>query len=307
MKLHHLFLCMLAVCVVAIFAADLKADRYTTNMPGGADAELRESSSIFNRGDSTEIASRIAGTSRMSLIYLKFGVGDISAAELAGDIKVHTTYRNTNLGVGRFQDLASDPQGPNTGFDYYVLDPTVDGADWDEMTIGPTDNDPNLTFVGDLTVQPPGYVYDGDYTTKPSGTPASPTAGLTYLGTKLFENYQIDPDVNRLVVGDNFDLITSPGSALHSAIVAAQGTAHQTVTVVMCIAHEADNPNSNWLGFNYLFNPKEQTTLNGDPESPYDGASNANGEFSPALLTVPEPTGLALLCLGGLALVRRRR
>ena len=306
MKLHQVMLCMLAVCAVAIFAADLQAARYTTNMPGGADAELRESASIYNRGASTEIASRIA-SSRNSLIYLKFGVADISAAELADDITVHTTYRNTNLSASRFQDLASTPQGPNTGFDYYVLDPTLAGADWDELTIGPTDNDPSLTFVGDYTVQPPGYVYDGDYATKGSGTPASPTAGLTYLGTKLYDDAQIDPDVNRLVVGDDFDLVVSPGSPLHSAIVAAQGTAHQTVTVVMSIAHEVDNPNANWLNFNYLFNPKEMTTLNGDSESPYGGASNANGEFSPALITVPEPAGLALLCLGGLALVRRRR
>ncbi|MCA8938051.1 MAG: PEP-CTERM sorting domain-containing protein, partial [Planctomycetes bacterium] len=99
----------------------------------------------------------------------------------------------------------------------------------------------------------------------------------------------------------------SPGSPLHSAIVAAQGTAHQTVTVAMSIAHETNNPNNNWLNFNYLFNPKEQTTLNNDADSPWGGADNSTGAFAPALITVPEPSTVALLGVAGLGLLAARR
>jgi len=34
-----------------------------------------------------------------------------------------------------------------------------------------------------------------------------------------------------------------------------------------------------------LFNPKEAFPLRTDPDSPWSGASNLNGEFAPALLT----------------------
>jgi hypothetical protein len=100
-----------------------------------------------------------------------------------------------------------------------------------------------------------------------------------------------------------------------------------SVTIVAAIVHDGKIPVNDWKNFNYLFNPKEQTTLTtdtgydantSDPNnalgSPWSGASNAtdaNGfsPFSPRLTLTPEPNSLSLLGFGSavLALVRRRR
>ena len=306
MKTGKMMFVMVGLVAIALIAADAEAFRVTTADAGGADAELRESQPTTARGTGTEIASRIAQYfddfgvqtgGKNSVIYLKFSVSDISATDLAGDITVRTTYRNTNLSVNRIEDLAGG--GANTGFDYFVLDPTTAGADWDEETIAPT------TAAG--VVQAPGYTYDGDFGTKPTDNSA-----LTYLGQKLYDS--ADLVGGHMPVGGAFDFTLSTGSALHTAIEEAQASDYQYVTIVMGIAHEADNINGgNWLNFNYLFNPKEQTTLNGDPTSPWDGMANdasTGYAFSPMLTNephIPEPATIALLGLGGLLLRRKRK
>lgn len=296
MKSLNLPLSLLAFCAAAMLATNAQAARYSTADAGGGDTEFRESQGTTARGTGGEIASRVS-SNRNSVIFLKFGVGALSANELANDITVRTTYRNTNLSGGRFED-GVDPMnpGPNTGYDYYVLDPTLAEADWDESTITPE-------FAHNNGL---GYVFDGLYTTANTGTPGSPSPGLTYLGTTLFDSAQID-NGGHLPVGGAFDLVASVGSPLHGAITSAQGTGHQTVTVAMAIAHDNTNGNGNWLNFNYLFNPKEFTTLNNDAHSQHGGADNSTGYFAPALITIPEPTSLALLTLGSLALIGRRR
>ncbi|MDC0935805.1 PEP-CTERM sorting domain-containing protein [Pirellulales bacterium] len=295
MKCQKFSLSICALSLAVLIAADAQADRYSTFDPGGADAELRESQPTNPRGTGSELASRIADPgNRNSVIFLKFGVGDVSLPELASDITVRTTYRNNNLTAGRIEDTSGG--GPNTGFDYYVLDPTIAGADWDEAAITPVS----------ASTDGIGYVLDGDFSTKGTGTPGAPSPGLTYLGTNLFDSGQIGTG-GHLDIGDNFDLTVGAGSPLHTAILTAQGTGHQTVTVAMAIAHEASNPNSNWLNFNYLFNPKEQDPLNDDPDSPLGGSDNSTGRFAPQLLTVPEPASIGLLAIGSVALLRRRR
>lgn len=286
---------LVMLLAVVLFVADAKAWRITTNM-GGADCEMREESPTSNRGASTEIASRVSAKSlgasydHQSLIYLKFNVSSLTPADLLGDIIVRTTIRNTNMAPGRYQDTV-EPIGPNTGWDYYVLDPTMDGADWDESTITPE--------------TAPGLYVDGDYTTKPIyDFLGQLNPGLTYLGQRLYDDQYLVS--GHLAVGAPFDFVLNPGSALHQAIEAAQSTNHQTVTIVMCIAHNADNDNPNWINFNYLFNPKEMTTLNNDAASPWGGMSNADGRFSPQLTNVPEPTTMVLLGLGTLLLRKKR-
>ncbi|MBN1126812.1 MAG: PEP-CTERM sorting domain-containing protein [Sedimentisphaerales bacterium] len=291
---------LVGLAAVAMLVTDAEAFRVTTADTGGADVELREESPTSNRGTNTEIASRVSAKSlgasydHQALIYLKFGVAGITTADLLGDITVRTTYRNTNLAPSRYQDM-TDPIGPNTGWDYYLLDPTTAGANWDELAITPS--------------TAPGCYVDGDYTTKPIyDFLGDLNPGLNYLGRQLYD----DDDLRggHLSVGGAFDFTLGAGSLLHQMIEAAQGTDHQTLTIVMVIAHEADNDNTTqWINFNYLFNPKEMDPLNADATSPWGGMSNANDDFSPMLTNephIPEPATMALLALGGLLLGKKR-
>lgn len=290
---------LVGLVAAVMLVTDAAAFRVTTADPGGADCEMREESPTSNRGTSTEIAARVSAKSlgasydHQSLIYLKFGVADITADDLLGDLIVRTTYRNTNLATGRYQDTV-EPIGANTGWDYYVLDPTMEGADWGETTITPS--------------TAPGLYVDGDYTTKPIyDFLGELNPGLTYLGQRLYDDEYLR--LGHLAVGAPFDFTLSAGSALHDAIIAAQATDHQTLTIIMSIAHNADNDNPNWINFNYLFNPKEMGTLNGDAASPWGGMTNIANTFSPALTNVagvPEPATMVLLGLGGLLLRRKR-
>jgi hypothetical protein len=79
-----------------------------------------------------------------------------------------------------------------------------------------------------------------------------------------------------------------------------------TVTIVAAIVYDGQIPVNSWKNFNYLFNPKEQVTLNADTGydadtadpgnplgSPWSGANNeanANGfsPFSPQLIIDPD-------------------
>ncbi len=281
--MKKLLFATLALGAVTLLASHASAVAIHTFDPGGADAELRESAPLDARGGGSEIASRIASGSRNSLIYLKFGVGGLTPADLANTISIQTHIRNSNLSNGRIKDSVDPVNNPNAGFDYYVLDPTLTNANWNEATITPTS-----AFVDGI-----GYNFDGNFDTKGSGTPSSPTAGLTFLGTKRFRD--LVPPESNLPIGESFNLHLAPGSALHSAIVAAQGTAHQTVSIVMSVNHETSSPNSNWLGFNYLFSPKEWVASQGLPR-----------HWAPSL-TIPEPCSFALLGIAGLALVGGRK
>lgn len=150
---------------------------------------------------------------------------------------------------------------------------------------------------------------------------------------------------NRYPVGFPIEF-TDPSGNLKQLVFDAQDAGRSSVTLMMHLAIDPRStaggnptPASTMLNFNYLFNPKEMTTLsddnNWDPDgsgpltptgSPYSCngttatgmancpghtlGNNSTGAFSPSLIVrVPEPTSMALLALGAVAcgLVRRRK
>ena len=156
--------------------------------------------------------------------------------------------------------------------------------------------------------QSPGITFDGDVGTKDFNS------DLTFLGTVLFPAIGTQ---NWLPVGQA--LIFQSANLDQFVADAVTGGATQ-VTLVSTVIHGADTPFSTWLNFNYLFNPKEQTTLNSDPNydadindpgnplgSPFSGADNSTGLFSPALLiqstAVPVPHCMTCSRSSGIPLV----
>jgi hypothetical protein len=277
------------------------AEWIPTNFGIGADAEVRESNPTQNRGDSTEIAVRVRnefiagdandGGDRNSAIYTKF---DLSGIVVPNPLMTafRMSYRNNNLAGSRIQDTVTPNPDVRTGLAVYGLDPMLD---WQEDTI---------TYLN-----APGITLDGDVGTKDFNS------DLTFLGTVQF------PEIgnqNHLPVGEQ---IVFSSALLDQFVADALDNGATSVTLVSTVIHGGDTPFSNWINFNYLFNPKEQITLNDDSlydaditdptnplGSPFSGASNSDGAFSPSLLIIPEPgtVMLSLLAMTGLIGVRRR-
>jgi hypothetical protein len=289
-----------AVLLIGLVASSARGEWIPTNTGVGADAEVRESSPTSNRGSSTEIASRvrnnfIAGNpddanDRNSAIYTKFDLNGIdSPTPLTTAFRM--TYRNNNLNESRIQDSVTPNPAVRTGLAVYGL--TNDSlSNWDESTI---------TYLN-----APGITLDGDVGTKDFNS------DLTLLGTVSF------PEIgsqNHLPIGGQ---IVFASANLDQFVANALAGGATTVTLVSTVIHGGDAPFGNWLNFNYLFNPKEQTTLNSDnydadindPNNPIGGpvsADNSTGLFSPSLLIIPEPTTAALSLFAMLGVVGRRR
>lgn len=265
----------LAVAMCAALASDASARSVDTNEAGGADVEFRESQPTTARGTGPELASRQAVGSRNSVFYVRFPVSSITGAELANDITVQLHNRAGSLNQSRTENL-DNPGNPNAGMNFYLLDPTSTGNAFDEATVTPA------IAAGSSM----GYSFDGDFLTQGTGTPGAPTAGLTYLGTTLYPNGTFPLD-------EALDLTLAAGSDLHSAIVTAQGESHESVTIAVSNTMDLNDPtsfSSAWSNFNYQFHSKE-----------------SNPDLAPSLELVPEPTSLALLALGSLAIACRRR
>jgi hypothetical protein len=119
----------------------------------GADAEVRESNPTQNRGDSTEIASRVRndsiagspndGADRNSVIYTMF---DLSGTAIPTDFVTafrmtyrnnvtafRMTYRNNNLTGSRIQDTVTPNPAIRTGMAIYGANPAAidDGPAYD--------------------------------------------------------------------------------------------------------------------------------------------------------------------------------
>ena len=195
--------------------------------------------------------------------------------------------------------------------------------DWAENAItwynwpGITPDDPNGTSDATDTSDVGKYNFNGD---------------MTLLGQ--FQLPQVMPQ-NHLAVGSKVYYDDTSG-LLHKLIQDAKNAGKANITLAAAIALDgfdavppevetSQSTPQGMLNFNYLFNPKEQTTLTGDatydpdggngpllPGNPYS-TDNSNGAYSPTLVlqsrgAVPEPTGFVLMGMGaiGLALSQRR-
>jgi hypothetical protein len=268
-----------------------------TNTGIGADAEVREFQPVNNFGASTEIAMRVRndaiagnpddGSDRNSAIYTKFDItGQAMPAD--GHTAFRMSYRNNNLNGPRIQDTVTPNPAIRTGLAVYGLTNAALG-NWDEATI---------TYLN-----APGITFDGDVGTKDFNS------DLTFLGTVAFPEIGTQ---NHLPIGGFLEF---QSAALDAFLANAISGGQNSITLVSTVIHGGDTPFGLWRNFNYLFNPKEQTTLNSDNYDPDGngsignafGTDNSTGDFSPQILVIPEPASAALLTLMGLASVRRRR
>ncbi len=278
-----------------------------TNYGNGADAEVKEEDPFLNRGSSIEIASRIsdkaaAGTpedagDRNALIYVRI---DLTGYQMPDDGKTafRMTYGNNNLVSSRIADYITPNSNFRTGMAYYGL--STSAPSWDESTINYA-TAPGINFPGDSNV----------------GTRDLNLTTLKFLGTQTFEAIGTQ---NHLPIGGALDFVSPNLDKFVSDAIAAGKT---EVTLVAHTLHDSSTffkQFNNWINFNYIFNPKEQTTLKGDNYNAGDGlgnignkfgTDNSTGAFSPSLLlkaSVPEPTSAVLgaLAVAAMTGIRRR-
>lgn len=272
-----------------------------TNFGVGADAEVRDWEPLYKGGipGNGELAVRIlneGGTSdRNDLMFMRFDLTGLTAANLPGAIFRLSYAKDNNLRQGNAVDPTT---GVRAGLLVYGLDVNDAGNSWSEA---------NINYLS-----APGLTFDGD-----SGNSDFDLTKVTLLGNIDFPD--ITPQ-NWFPVGGSMDL---SGAALESFLGGAIAANKQSVTMIAGLQQDGDPAISgrNITNRTYLFVHKELLTLN-DPQydadtsdpnnplgSPWHGASNANGEFSPRLVlqeVIPEPSSCALLGLALLGVASRR-
>lgn len=282
-----------------------------TNLGSGADAEVRESDPTQNRGLSTELGTRVIdrgapggpgeSSDRNSVIYLQFDLSAIDAFTTAGST-LRMTLRNSNLIESRIHD--TDGVAPDYGVNglrFYG----ITGASFDESAI--------------------------TYNTAPGMTPDGDIGTTDFNGGAMVLGEQDLPGINaqnHLPIGMQFDF----QSAALDAFLANERMNNPDGVAVIAVARrnlgllaDSDPPKTgdepaSWSNFNYLFNPKEQVTLNSDGTydsdindpnnllgSPWSSADNSTGAFSPQLIFVPAPASVLVFGAAAAMGLRRRR
>jgi hypothetical protein len=195
-------------------------------------------------------------------VYLKCGVQNVAASSLNHPITIRTHWMLNNLANNRIEDQndqnnATFANTPNVMFEYYVLDPNNPKANWNEATM----------IYGPGAQAAPALQFDGNFAT--DDLLIGP-GNLTLLGLKQLRSLNrnaTQPLENRIPIGEPFDMTLAPGSPLHSAIVAAQATAHKTMTIVTTLQHDFDDivltpggigPAPSWNNHLYAFMSKEK-------------------------------------------------
>ena len=284
---------VLACAVVSFtFVPSLRADWIPTNIAGGADAEIRDHQPATNFGASTELAVRVLDifppgdtndtADRFSAMYTRFNIaGQTIPNPFVAAFRL--CFRNTNLTPMRIQDMDTPNLSHRVTFSVYGLTPAAPA--WDESTI---------TFSNAPGITSDGNIGDNDVNLKTSPVPAFPI--VVTLGSVTLPPIGVQ---NRLPVGGS---MVFRSAAFNNFISSALTAGATQVTLITVISHTGKEAVASWRNFNYLFVPKEMTTLTADTGydsditnpnnplgSPHSGANNTDGAFSPAIRFDPVP------------------
>ena len=299
--------------------------------------------------DPSQVTNWFPANDRSSVMYLKFDISSLpgSSDPLWNDHNVHLRLSATQN--GNFNNLfGPNPSNPaeNVLLRYRVLglEPGNVYADDNPAAANRTDR------VGTTNYTNPEYKYNWSesaitFYNAPGITPHCMLQGacldtnipnsdansvVQTLG--LYDDFNSDVrelgtfvPPNPLAAGSDLQVgqaidFNDPDGNLKQLVFDAQDAGRSFVTLMVHLGIDGTvhQPNvgrpgtapNGMLARNYLVNPKERTTLLIDPDSPYSGASNSAGEFSPQLLIrIPEPSSVMLMGLASLAaagFMRRR-
>jgi hypothetical protein len=282
-----------------------------------------------NRGSNTELATRRKDSTsnsgdRSSAIYLKFDISTIPDNIPNQTVTLRMFVRNANQ-IRASRTVDHPPFGNNTDNELFT-----DPVEMKFAVLGLTNFALNNWAENTITwYNAPGITPDSMISATQDPGKYNFNTDMRVLGTF---KYPTVPPQNALAVGQAVDFTDTDG-LLRDLIQEAKDAGQTHVTLVVhhglngfqaTTAELTADPTiqatpNEFLNFNYLFIPKEMTTLNTDagwdadttnPNNPLGGPNSGaanNGQFSPQLIIVPEPYSVALLAIAMLTATALRR